>query len=308
MFGAICTGGRYDVGQKLDFLRANVELALDRDDLGPAFGDVADASSCSGRVASRDLARRRASTRSSTRSSRWRRESFDATTRAVSCSPSDVVAAEPVPPFANTGMDGYAVRAADTAAAPVRLRVVGELPAGRAPTIPVGAGEAIRIMTGAPMPDGADAVVMVERTHRDGDDVVVDEAARAGRARAAGRRRLEAGDRRVRGGHGAHARAPRCAREPRRARGALPPAAARRRDLDRRRARRARSARAGAHPRLEPADAARRGRRGGLRGGRRRHRARRRGRDHDSASTHAVDDVRRARSRAARCRWATTTS
>jgi molybdopterin molybdotransferase len=85
----------------------------------------------------------------------------------------DVVAAEPVPPFANTGMDGYAVRAADT---PGRLRVVGELPAGTAPTIPVRAGEAIRIMTGAPMPDGADAVVMVERTQSEGDRVVVEEA------------------------------------------------------------------------------------------------------------------------------------
>jgi molybdenum cofactor synthesis domain-containing protein len=83
----------------------------------------------------------------------------------------DVVASEPVPPFANTGMDGYAVRAADT---PGRLRVVGELPAGRAPTIPVGPGEAIRIMTGAPMPDGADAVVMVERTQPAGDDVEVE--------------------------------------------------------------------------------------------------------------------------------------
>src|SRR4029079_11799351 len=89
----------------------------------------------------------------------------------------DVVADEPVPPFPNTAMDGYAVRAADTegasADAPVRLRVVGELPAGRAPRTPVGAGEAIRIMTGAPMPDGADAVVMVERTQRDGDDAVL---------------------------------------------------------------------------------------------------------------------------------------
>jgi len=89
----------------------------------------------------------------------------------------DVVADEPVPPFPNTAMDGYAVRAADTegasADAPVRLRVVGELPAGRAPSTPVGAGEAIRIMTGAPMPDGADAVVMVERTQRDGDDAVL---------------------------------------------------------------------------------------------------------------------------------------
>ena len=76
-----------------------------------------------------------------------------------------VVARELVPPFPNTAMDGYAVRAADTAGAPVRLRVTGELPAGRDPAgLHVGAGEAIRIMTGAPMPAGADAVVMVERT------------------------------------------------------------------------------------------------------------------------------------------------
>lgn len=92
----------------------------------------------------------------------------------------DVRTDEEVPPFANTAMDGYALRAVDTvgasAEAPVRLRVVGELPAGRAPTIPVGPGEAIRIMTGAPMPDGADAVMMVERTTRDGDDGVFVEA------------------------------------------------------------------------------------------------------------------------------------
>jgi molybdenum cofactor synthesis domain-containing protein len=79
-----------------------------------------------------------------------------------------VVTDEAVPPFANTAMDGYAVRAADTAGAtsesPAHLQVVGELPAGRAPDRAVGPGEAIRIMTGAPMPEGADAVVMVERT------------------------------------------------------------------------------------------------------------------------------------------------
>ena len=89
----------------------------------------------------------------------------------------DVVASEQVPPFANTAMDGYAVRAADTAGAsersPVRLSVVGELAAGAAPTRAVGAGEAIRIMTGAPVPDGADAIVMVERTARDGNDAVL---------------------------------------------------------------------------------------------------------------------------------------
>jgi molybdopterin molybdotransferase len=89
----------------------------------------------------------------------------------------DIVAREPVPPFANTGMDGYAVRAVDT---PGSLRVIGELPAGRAPTIAVGPGEAIRIMTGAPMPDGADAVVMVERTRPDGGGAVIVEVAQPG--------------------------------------------------------------------------------------------------------------------------------
>ncbi len=80
-----------------------------------------------------------------------------------------IVAEANVPPFANTAMDGYAVRAVDTADAPVELLVVAELPAGKAPTVRVGEGEAIRIMTGAPMPEGADAVVMVERTERVGD-------------------------------------------------------------------------------------------------------------------------------------------
>jgi molybdenum cofactor synthesis domain-containing protein len=96
----------------------------------------------------------------------------------------DVVAHEPVPPFANTAMDGYAVRAADTSGAtagtPVRLHVVDELPAGRAPSRAVGPGEAIRIMTGAPVPDGADAIVMVERTRRDGDHVLIEAGAHDG--------------------------------------------------------------------------------------------------------------------------------
>jgi molybdenum cofactor synthesis domain-containing protein len=103
-----------------------------------------------------------------------------------------VIAGEPVPPFANTAMDGYAVRAADTAgaseAAPVPLKVVADLAAGHEPIVRVGAGEAIRIMTGAPIPDGADAIVMVERTQRDGaDGVLVAHAAAAGdHIRAAG--------------------------------------------------------------------------------------------------------------------------
>ena len=83
-----------------------------------------------------------------------------------------VTASEAVPPFANTAMDGFAVRAADTAGAPVELRIVETIAAGHAPTRTVGAGEASRIFTGAPMPDGADAVVMVERTEPSGDDHV----------------------------------------------------------------------------------------------------------------------------------------
>ena len=83
-----------------------------------------------------------------------------------------VVAGEVVPPFDNTAVDGYAVRAADVAAVPAELVVVGEIAAGAAPTRHVGPGEAIRIMTGAPLPDGADAVVMVEDSERIGGDRV----------------------------------------------------------------------------------------------------------------------------------------
>jgi molybdenum cofactor synthesis domain-containing protein len=95
-----------------------------------------------------------------------------------------VRAAEDVPPFDNTAMDGYAVRAVDTAGAdadrPARLRVIGTLAAGRAPHTPVGPGEALRIMTGAPFPSGADAVAIVETTRTDGDDVLVSAPAAAG--------------------------------------------------------------------------------------------------------------------------------
>jgi molybdopterin molybdotransferase len=82
----------------------------------------------------------------------------------------DVRSGEDVPPFANTAMDGYAVLAADTAGAtddaPVRLPVVAEVAAGHPAALTLQAGEAMRIFTGAPLPEGADAVVMVERTER----------------------------------------------------------------------------------------------------------------------------------------------
>ena len=82
----------------------------------------------------------------------------------------DVVSAEDVPAFDNSAMDGYAVRFADTQAAsesqPTRLNVVGDLAAGAVPQEPLGAGEAVRIMTGAPVPPGSDAVVPFEDTDR----------------------------------------------------------------------------------------------------------------------------------------------
>lgn len=75
-----------------------------------------------------------------------------------------VVAQESVPPFANTAMDGFAVIAADTADVPVTLEVIGTVAAGTTAAASLRSGQAMRIMTGAPMPEGADAVVMVERT------------------------------------------------------------------------------------------------------------------------------------------------
>lgn len=80
----------------------------------------------------------------------------------------DVRAPISLPPFANSSMDGYAVRAEDVTSAtqdsPAQLRVTMDIPAGTAPDRPLQTGEAARIMTGAPMPDGADAVVPVEQT------------------------------------------------------------------------------------------------------------------------------------------------
>ena len=89
-------------------------------------------------------------------------------------------AKENIPPFDNSAMDGYAVRAADVQNAseknPAVLSVVETIAAGYAPTKQVAAGQAARIMTGAMMPEGADAVVMQEVTQRDGDTVEIFES------------------------------------------------------------------------------------------------------------------------------------
>jgi molybdenum cofactor synthesis domain-containing protein len=82
----------------------------------------------------------------------------------------DVQALGDLPPFANSAMDGYAVRAQDTRDAPVELSVTGVLPAGSAPTTAVEQGTAIQIMTGAPIPPGADGIAIVERTEPGSSD------------------------------------------------------------------------------------------------------------------------------------------
>jgi molybdopterin molybdotransferase len=99
-----------------------------------------------------------------------------------------VVSSIDQPPWDNSAMDGFAVRAADvrdaSAERPVVLRVIESIPAGGFPTRSVGVGEATRIMTGAPVPDGADGVVRVEHTRDDGADaaaVTVIDASDAGR-------------------------------------------------------------------------------------------------------------------------------
>ena len=92
----------------------------------------------------------------------------------------EVVAREQVPPFANTAVDGYAVIASDTTTVPVTLRVTGTVRAGMSGLdTPVEMGCAVRIMTGAPVPPGADAIVMVEDTEGspDSDSVVITAAA-----------------------------------------------------------------------------------------------------------------------------------
>ncbi|HXC11508.1 MAG TPA: gephyrin-like molybdotransferase Glp [Stellaceae bacterium] len=93
----------------------------------------------------------------------------------------DVAARRTQPPFAASAMDGYAVRADDLGRIPVELRIVAEVPAGAGFGGHVGAGEAARIFTGAPMPAGTDTVVIQEDAERHGDRVRVLEGARRGR-------------------------------------------------------------------------------------------------------------------------------
>ena len=92
----------------------------------------------------------------------------------------DVVATENVPPFANTAVDGFALHSADVVVVPATLRVIGTVAAGDGTEWTLRRGEALRIMTGAPMPAGADAVVMVEECEVQGEQVIVRRGVGAG--------------------------------------------------------------------------------------------------------------------------------
>src|SRR5215208_6163986 len=96
----------------------------------------------------------------------------------------DVVADSDLPPFDRSQMDGYAVRADDVKYAPVLLRIVGESAAGRGWHHQLEEGQAVRIMTGAPVPAGADSVQQVELTHelKDGSVVELLETVEAGKS------------------------------------------------------------------------------------------------------------------------------
>lgn len=85
----------------------------------------------------------------------------------------DLAAKRTQPPAAVSAMDGYAVRAGDLAAIPARLKVIGEVPAGKPFQHSVATGEAVRIFTGGVLPQGADTVVIQEHTGREGDIVVI---------------------------------------------------------------------------------------------------------------------------------------
>ena len=94
----------------------------------------------------------------------------------------DIIADSDLPPFDRSQMDGYAVRAADTQNAPARLRIVGESAAGHGWHQEMKAGEAVRIMTGAPIPSGADSVQQVELTREIDSFVEIQQSVQTGRS------------------------------------------------------------------------------------------------------------------------------
>jgi molybdopterin molybdotransferase len=97
-------------------------------------------------------------------------ESADAAGRILA---QDIAADRDMPPFPRSARDGFAVRSADVAKVPASLLVIAEIPAGTAPDVTISEGQAAEIMTGAAVPPGADAVVMVEHTRRQDDHIEI---------------------------------------------------------------------------------------------------------------------------------------
>jgi molybdopterin molybdotransferase len=93
---------------------------------------------------------------------------------------SDIVARRTQPPMAVSAMDGWACRSADVASVPAKLKEIGYVPAGASFDGTVGAGQAVRIFTGAPVPQGADCIVIQEDVDASGKDLTVREGAKAG--------------------------------------------------------------------------------------------------------------------------------
>jgi molybdopterin molybdotransferase len=112
-----------------------------------------------------------------------------------------VVSRREIPPWPNSSMDGYAVRAEDTQQAPVTLKVVGRVIAGALPERPVGAGQAVRIFTGAPLPDGADAVIPQEDVQADGEEIRLRRAVPPGAYVRPRGEDVQVGDRVLEAGH-----------------------------------------------------------------------------------------------------------
>jgi molybdopterin molybdotransferase len=92
----------------------------------------------------------------------------------------DVIAQKDIPNFSNSAMDGFALRSQEAQHAPVALRITGCIKAGDSPETKLNEGEAAKIMTGAPLPNGADAVVMVEDTEEKGNEVLVKKTIKRG--------------------------------------------------------------------------------------------------------------------------------
>jgi molybdopterin molybdotransferase len=112
-----------------------------------------------------------------------------------------VVSPREIPPWPNSSMDGYAVRAADTERAPVSLAVVTRIAAGDMPARPIGAGEAARIFTGAPLPEGSDSVIPQEDVEADEGVVRVSRSVERGSYVRPRGEDVRAGDRVLEPGH-----------------------------------------------------------------------------------------------------------